>query len=49
MELVIDKVRTFNKDLNPIKTPYWLLSPENRAIYRSELVVVAFATAEEAS
>jgi hypothetical protein len=49
MELVIDEVRTFNKGLNPIGTPYWLSSPENRAIYRAGSVVVAFATAEEAS
>ena len=49
MELVIDKVRIFNKGLNSIKTPYWPLSPENRAIYRGGSVVVAFATAKEAS
>ena len=46
---MIDKVRTFNKGLTSIETLYWLLSPENRAIYRGESVVVAIATAEEAS
>ena len=49
MELVIDEVRTFNKGLTLIGTPYWLSSPEKRANQRAGLVVVAFATAEEAS
>jgi hypothetical protein len=49
MELVIDEVKTFNKGFNPIGTPYWLSSPENRAIHRGGSVVVAFPTAEEAN
>ena len=49
MELVIDKIRTFNKGFTPIETPYWLLSPEKRANQRAGSVVVAFATPEEAS
>jgi len=49
MKLVVDKIKIFNKGLTPIGTPYWLSSPENRAIHRGKLVVVAFATAEEAS
>ena len=49
MELVIDEIKTFNKGLTPIGTPYWLLSPEKRANQRAGSVVVAFATAEEAS
>ena len=49
MELVIDKIRTFNKDFTPIGTPYWLSSPEKRANQRAGSVVVAFATPEEAS
>ena len=49
MELVIDEIKTFNKGLTPIGTPYWLSSPEKRANQRAGSVVVAFATAEEAS
>jgi len=49
MELVIDEVRTFNKGFTPIGTPYWLSSPEKRANQRAGSVVVAFATAKEAS
>ena len=49
MELVIDEIKTFNKGLTPIGTPYWLSSPEKRANQRAGSVVVAFATVEEAS
>jgi hypothetical protein len=49
MELVIDEVKTFNKGLNPIGTPYWLSSPENRATYRGRSVVITFTIAEEAN
>ena len=49
MELVIDEIKTFNKGLTPIGTPYWLLSPEKRANQRAGSVVVVFTTAEEAS
>ena len=46
---MVDKIKIFNKGLTSIGTFYWLSSPDNRAIYRGGSVVVAFATAEEAS
>jgi hypothetical protein len=49
MELVVDEIKTFNKGLSPIGTPYWLTSAEKRANQRAGSIVVAFATAEEAS
>jgi hypothetical protein len=49
MKLVIDEITTFNKGLTPIGTPYWLSSLEKRTNQRAGSVVVAFATAEEAS
>jgi hypothetical protein len=49
MELVVDEITTFNKGLLPIGTPYWLSSPEKRVNQRAGSVVIAFATAEEAS
>jgi hypothetical protein len=49
MDLVVEEITTFNKDLVPIGTPYWLTPPEKRLIQRAGSVVVAFATAIEAS
>jgi hypothetical protein len=49
MELVVDEIKTFNKGLTPIGTPYWLTSSEKRANQRAASVVVAFATTQEAS
>jgi hypothetical protein len=49
MELVLDELKTFNKNLNlkPIGSPYWLSLVENRATKRVGLVVVSFGTSEE--
>ena len=30
MDLVLDEIKTFNKGLNPIGTPYWLMLAEKR-------------------
>ena len=49
MELVIDEIKTFNKGLTPIGTPYWLTSQEKRANQRAGSIVVSFATLEEAN
>ena len=49
MDLVTKEIKTFNKGLAPIGTPYWLTTPEKRANQRAGSVVVAFATAKEAS
>jgi hypothetical protein len=49
MELVIDEIKTFNKGLQPIGKPYWLSSADKRANQRAGSIVVAFATADEAS
>jgi hypothetical protein len=49
MELVIEEIKTFNKGLQPIGTPYWLTSADKRANQRAGSVVVSFATAEEAN
>lgn len=48
MALVIEEIRTFNKGLKPIGSPYWLTSAEKRATQRAGSVAVAFATKEEA-
>ena len=49
MSLVVEEIQTFNKGLTPIRTPYWLTSPDKRQNQRAGLVVVAFATEEEAN
>jgi hypothetical protein len=49
MSLVLDEIRTFNKDLKPIGQPYWLTPEENRANQRAGSIVVAFATEIEAT
>ena len=49
MDLVLEEIRTFNKGLFPIRTPYWLTPPEKRGTQRAGSIVVAFATAIEAS
>jgi hypothetical protein len=41
MDLVVEEITTFNKDLVPIRTPYWLTTPENRLVQRAGLVVVS--------
>ena len=49
MDLIVEEIKTFNKDLVPIGTPYWLTPSEKRLNQRAGSVVVAFATATEAS
>ena len=50
MQLVLDKIKTFNKhlDLNSVGTPYWLTSAQKRQLQLASSVVVAFKTPEEA-
>jgi hypothetical protein len=49
MDLVVDEIKTFNKGLNPIGTPYWLTPEEKRLNQRAGSVAVAFGTEEEAN
>lgn len=49
MDLIVEEIKTFNKGLVPIGTPHWLTSSEKRLNQRAGSVVVAFATAIEAS
>jgi hypothetical protein len=49
MDLVVEEITTFNKDLVPIRTPYWLTPLENRLVQRAGSVVIAFVTTNEAS
>ena len=49
IDLIVDEIKTFNKGLTPIGTPYWITPKENRANQRAGLVVVAFTTPEEAN
>ena len=48
MALIVDEIKTFNKGLTPIGTPYWLTPAEKRHSQRAGSVVVAFASPEEA-
>jgi hypothetical protein len=49
MELIKEEIKTFNKGLNPIGTPYWLTAPEKRGSQRGGSVAIAFATETEAN
>ena len=49
MDLIKDEIRTFNKGLNPVGTPYWLTPANKRPHQLAGSVVVAFATLEEAN
>ena len=49
MGLIIDEIKTFNKGLTPIGTPYWLTSAINRQSQRHGSIVVAFPTIEQAT
>ena len=40
MDLIVEEIKTFNKDLVPIGTPYWLTSSEKRLNQRAGSVVV---------
>jgi hypothetical protein len=46
MALIVDEIKTFNKGLTPIGTPYWLTPAEKRHSQRAGSVVVAFASPE---
>ena len=45
----MDEIKTFNKGLKPIGTPYWLTSLEKRKTQKSGSIIVCFATEEEAN
>jgi hypothetical protein len=49
MELVKEEIRTFNKGLNPIGTPYWLTPANKRPNQLAGALVVAFPTLQEAT
>jgi hypothetical protein len=48
MDLIVDEIKTFNKDLEPIGRPYWATSKENRESQRFGSIIVAFPTQEQA-
>jgi hypothetical protein len=48
MELVKNKIRTFNTNYYPIGTSYWLSTAENRAIKQAGAIIIAFGTEKEA-
>ena len=48
MDLVLNEIKTFNKGLNPIGTPYWLTSAEKRQNQTVGSLVVSFAIEQEA-
>lgn len=48
LETLQEDIRIFNKDLNPIGTPFWLTTEENRKTNRTGTIAVAFATEAEA-
>jgi hypothetical protein len=49
MDLVLDEIKTFNKGLNSIGTPYWLTSAEKRQNQIAGSIVVSFTTEQEAT
>ena len=49
MQLVVEEITTFNQGFKPIGTPYWLTTEAKRKNQLAGLVVVAFATEEEAN
>ena len=49
IDLVLEEIKTFNKGLNPIGTPYWLTPASKRLTQRAGSVAVAFATEAEAT
>jgi hypothetical protein len=51
MDLIIEEIKTFNKELNLILigTPYWKSSPEKRQISCAGSIAVAFAIEAEAN
>ena len=49
IDLVLEEIRTFNKGLNPIGTPYWLTPASKRSTQLAGLIVVSFATKAEAT
>ena len=50
MDLVVSKIKTFNKGLEPIGRPYQIMLKENRLSgqFTTSIVVVAFLTKEQA-
>jgi hypothetical protein len=49
MDLVLDEIKTFNKGLNPIGTPYYLISAEKHQNQITGSIVVSFTTEQEAT
>ena len=49
MDLVLDEIKTFNKGLNPIGTPYQLISTEKRQNQTVGSLVISFAIEQEAT
>ena len=49
MALIIEEIKTFNKGLTPIGTPYWLTSALNRKNQLAGSVAVSFPTEEQAN
>ena len=49
MALITEEIKTFNKGLTPIGTPYWLTSATNRQNQLAGSIVVSFPTEEQAN
>ena len=49
MALIVEEIKTFNKGLTPIGTPYWLTSASNRQTQLAGSVCVSFPTEEQAN
>ena len=49
MALIVEEIKTFNKGLTPIGTPYWLTSAERRQSQLAGSIAVSFPTEEQAN
>jgi hypothetical protein len=49
MALIVEEIKTFNKGLNPIGSPYWLTSASKRQSQLAGSIVVSFPSKEQAS
>ena len=49
MALIVEEIKTFNKGLNPIGTPYWLTAASKRQDQLAGSVCVSFPTEEQAN
>ncbi len=50
MDLIVSKIKTFNKDLTPIRRPYWAILKETHdsGLVCTGTIIIAFPTEEQA-